>query len=324
VVKRLAVIVRWWFIRPRRFINDLIEMRKLFSLFGLFFFFFPGLVLASPDSQTLGVSPAIIEEVLTPGEPTTTKITLFNVTDSPLPVRSSVDSFLVVDEICLDRGKNFDVSAWISLDPVDLIVPAQNSRQVEVTVLPSKNAEPGGHYATIYFQVLLPEQKTSFWTSPVSARVGVLGLFIVKGKVVKEASLGQPQVAKLNQLGPIDFLIPIINQGNVHLFPQVNLKVSRASGQEITTLTVPKRLVLPGTTKQLGVVWPKRFVFGRFVAQAFWALDQGEIISSPPISFWVIPWLPILVLLVVLVLLVIFRKRLILAFRVLTGQKTQN
>ncbi len=281
----------------------------------------PGKIEAVQDlpSSSLGVSPAIIEEVLAPGEKKEATITLFNVTNAFLPVRGSVAGFVVNEAIPPEKRAAFDASSWVSLEPADLILPPNEHQEVKVVIAIPPEAEPGGHYATIYFQVLVSLGENLPQNLAVAPRVGVLALFSVKGEISRSLSPGKPKVGRLNRPGEINFALPVTNQGNVHLLPPAVLEISRPSGEEVASLAVPSRIILPGTTRTFSLSWPDSKLWGRFRAQSFWDLGSGEAIASPPVFFWVVPWPAIIAFLLLILGIIFFRRRLFLALRALFG-----
>ncbi|MCJ7829497.1 hypothetical protein MUP50_00185, partial [Patescibacteria group bacterium] len=147
----------------------------------------PVLAQETPNQSALGIAPAIIELVLDPGKRKETKVSVFNITNFPLPIKGHVKSFL--PENSSDSSEIFDASSWFKLEPSDFILQPRENKEIKIIVKPPLKAEPGGHYATIYFQPLLPVEVLSPQTAYLTARIGVLAFLIVKGEITEEASL---------------------------------------------------------------------------------------------------------------------------------------
>jgi len=281
---------------------------------------------AVPDKSALGVSPAIIELVLEPGGVKEKSITVFNVTNFPLPVKGSAESFFVVEDVEQEARDIFDVSLWITIEPADFILQPQEKKEIQITIDVPGEAEPGGHYASLYFQPLIPEQVLSPQTAFLTARVGALGFFVVRGEITEKASLESLEVKKFRQFGPVDFKAPIVNQGNVHILPSGELTVTDILGREVKKIKLTPTAVLPRTTKKLEATWDKKFLLGKFKVQAkvSYGSENRELISDPTV-FWVVPWLPLSVggglLTFLAVFCIMFRKRVVLAVRVLFGSE---
>lgn len=280
-----------------------------------------------PVSVALQVGPAIIETIMAPDEmPEETSISIYNSTNFPLPIKGAVREFLAREEIEPRAKTIFDASSWITLDPADFILQPKATQTVAVSIDPPQNAEPGGHYATIYFEPLIPQEVISPENSYISERVGVLVFLIMKGDIVQSARMGTARTIPFRQFGPIDFAIPIKNEGNVHLRPAITIDIYSMRNKKVKQLIVPSSIVLPRTTKIYQTQWDKKFLLGKFRAQAH-ALygSEGKKLTSEMIEFWVIPWVSLLILFCILTFFIIcftlLKARLRLAIKILMGKK---
>ena len=309
--------------------NNLAKSLLIFLLTLIFFF---GLSLSfvfaedQPNQSALSVAPAIIELVLKPGEVKETKISIINVTNFPLPIKGNAKAFISEDILITgtESKEMFDASSWFLLEPSDFILQPRETKEVKVVVITPVGAEPGGHYATIYFQPLLPVEVLSPQTTYLTARVGVLTFLIVKGDINEKASLGDLQTASFRQFGPVEFKIPFKNEGNIHLTPSGEILIKNFRGREVTKLTFSPKIILPQSSKEIETIWDKRFLLGKFTAQAKIVYGSEYKRLERTINFWVIPWLPILMIITLLTLLLTFfilvRRRFILAIKVLLGK----
>jgi len=302
----------------------------LISFLALSFFF--GLSLSfvfaedQPSQSALSVAPAIIELVLKPGEVKGTKISITNVTNFPLPIKGTVKAFIREDILTTgpESKEMFDASSWFLVEPSDFILQPREIKEIKVVVITPVGAEPGGHYATIYFQPLLPVEVLSPQTTYLTVRVGVLAFLIVKGDINEKASLGDLQTAGFRQFGPIEFKIPFKNEGNIHLTPSGEILIKDFRGRELAKLTFSPKIVLPQSSKEIETRWDKRFLLGKFTTQANVVYGSEYKRLEKTINFWVIPWLPILIgvflLTMFLVFFILVRRRFILAIKVLLGK----
>ena len=284
-----------------------------------------------PDMQNpqsaLGVSPAIIEIILDPGQSTTEIVTVFNITNFPIPVKGLAHNFTVNEKLSLteDQANIFNASQWIGLEPADFILQPNQEQEIIVTINTPENAEPGGHYATVYFQPLIPAEFISQQNTFLTARVGILTFFIVKGDIREEVNIKNLLTKNLHQSGPIIFDVPIINTGNVHIIPTGFVTIKNMAGKETAKLEISKGAVLPGTERILTAQWPKKLLFGKYSAQvAITYSADNRISQSPEITFWVVPWVMIIIIIlsltVVYLLLTIMRTRIVLALKILLGK----
>ena len=128
-------------------------------LLAIYYLLFANPALATESA--LSASPAILETVLELDKVTTTSVTIQNNTNFPLPIKGSVSAFLSTEKINEENKDTFNASRWFSLEPADFILQPNEVKKVEVTINPPKGAEPGGHYATIYFRPLIPQDAVS-------------------------------------------------------------------------------------------------------------------------------------------------------------------
>lgn len=279
----------------------------------------------SAPQSALGVSPAISELVLTPGEKKTDKILVFNVTNFPLPIKGTVRNFNPKEEVPGEAKKIYDASSWFTITPSDFILQPNSQKEVKITVNPPKEAEPGGHYATIYFQPLLPAEVISPQTAYLTARVGVLSFLIVKGDIEEKASLTSFNTKSFRQFGPIDLSLKINNEGNVHLLPVGEAIVWDFRGKKLAEISLAPSQILPKTIKEFSFSWPKKYLLGKFFTQAKIRYGSEQMtLKSEKISFWVIPWIPLAIIITLLTsiisFMIVFKRRIRLAFRVLLGR----
>jgi len=280
------------------------------------------------NQSALGVAPAITELILTPGKKNQSVISVSNITNFPLPVKGNVKSFIGFDQKVTDEVFNqeiFDASAWIKIEPADFILQPREKKEIKLIVSPPLKAEPGGHYATVYFQPLLPVEVLSPQTAYLTARVGVLTFLVVKGEIQEKAFLSDPPKIPFRQFGPVDFKIPFSNEGNIHLNPTGEVLIKSIFNKEVAKLSLSaNKIILPKTTRDLEFNWEKRFLLGKYRAQINILYGTEHQKLTQELVFWVIPWLLIIfffgVLTTLLVFFIILRKRVGLAFRVLLGK----
>ncbi|MEA2020526.1 MAG: hypothetical protein U9M98_02290 [Patescibacteria group bacterium] len=277
---------------------------------------------AEPEKAALGVSPVIIELILERGRSTEKKITVFNITNFPLPVKGNTESFFVLEDVEPGAEEIFDVSSWVSIEPADFILQPREHKEVKISIDVPPEAEPGGHYASIYFQPLIPVEVLSPQTAFLTARVGTLGFFVVQGEIVEKAELGELEVRTLQQFGPVDFKFPIRNAGNVHLLPAGEVIITGFLGNEKEKLEISPSAILPQTTKEITAQWDKKYLFGKFSVEVNISYgSENKKLVAGPVDFWVVPWLSLLIggslLTAVLVFCIMFRRRVGLALTAL-------
>ena len=264
----------------------------------------------SPATKSaLVVSPAIIEEVLTPGAPTDFTLQIQNATNFPLPIKTFVRNLIPKanssEQVNSDR---LDASQWFVVEEPDFILQPKQVRTVKGRIQPPPDAIPGGHYATLYFQPLVPEEALSPSTAYISARVGVLAFLIVKGDIEQKAELKNGlHTSSFTQSGPVTFTFAIRNSGNVHLMPSGRLNIYDWHNRRVASKEIPAGIILPGETKNYTMLWEDVPRFGKFRAEllANYGADNVQLTKTTA-SFWVMSWIKMLLGTVVLAAIAAF------------------
>jgi hypothetical protein len=247
---------------------------------------------AAPSQSALTVSPAITEQILTPGVTATAAVRVTNITNVPLPIYGSVNDLIPQERLLPTADKTiYDASEWFKLEPSEFILQPHETKQVTIGIRTPAKASPGGHYATIYFEPLVPADVLSSSTTYLSARVGVLALMIVKGQIVEKAQLRHFSVVTDNQSGPVPISFDIVNTGNVHLLPEGSVTIRDWHGNRIAQLPLPTGLVMPETSRQYRLKWQNHGSHGRYTAQVTVTYGVArQQLKSGAVGLWVLPW----------------------------------
>jgi hypothetical protein len=312
-------------------------MKKL-SLFIILILSFNLVVLGqnsvqdSPQTQTsLGVDPAILEIVLNSDTPTIKQVTLTNYSNLPQPIKTLKQSFTPKEKLDLtgDELKIYDSSSWITIDDknTDFILQPHQSKKITITINQPANATPGGHYATIIFQPLIPQELVSQESIYVYARVAVLVFMQVKGDIVQDLDITNTNYATLSEPGNHAFDFTIKNTGNTHIQPSGKLNIYDAlSNQILASETIPSSIILPKTEKPLhfNINLPNQI--GKYSAEL--VINYGSesvILQSGRKDFYIFPFGLVFLVLLPAGLLIFFvikyRSRLVLAYHALTNTK---
>lgn len=268
---------------------------------ALFFCTSSALVTAQSAQKAqlaLGVSPAITELVLEPGRPKKLTVTVTNIADVALPVKASSAGLQPQEEVADEDRAPLDASKWIQAAEPEFILHPRQQKAIDIIVTPPANAEPGGHYATIFFQPLVPAEAAKNNAALIGSKVGVLALLIVKGDIREAASLDL-DAPLFSEHGPAELSLHIKNSGNVHFMPAGSVEIRDVRGDFVDTVPLPPTLVLPKTTKTIAIKWNNKKRTGYFSAQASvkYGAPQTSLISETR-SLWIFPGLKLAVLLV--------------------------
>jgi hypothetical protein len=286
----------------------------------------PGAAVASShaaSSQSLQISPTVVELKADPGQQLTFDIRIGNISDGPLVVRSRADDFVAAGEsgepkILLDEGETspYSLKAWLQAVPSIELVPGE-IKTVTVKMTVPRTASPGGHYGVVRFTGLPPELEESGVS--LSASIGTLILVNISGDVKDQVDFAFFGVSKpvknkdkttcgekhgtMFEAGPLCFIERIQNSGNIHAKPTGKIEVTNIFGRKVASVNVnadPARNVLPSSIRKFEQQVSKKFWFGRYSATANLTYGDGKALTKS-IVFWVIPW-KLLALLFVLLL----------------------
>ena len=144
---------------------------------------FVGLTMFSPhvraqqSREVLSISPFIFNLRLSPGEKYERTMTVKNLLDVPLPIKLTVEDFLVQDE---DGGYDFSknntssVRPWITLEETNYILEPKERQEIKMTMQIPQKIPFGGYQGIIFVQPVLPGQQQ--YSTLLNAKVGALVL----------------------------------------------------------------------------------------------------------------------------------------------------
>jgi hypothetical protein len=273
-------------------------------IFGLLFVPLGALAQAPVDAsqglqvEGLGINPFIIEVDAEPGVVVTRSIHLGNTTDSPLTFTSSINDFvpngrtgqplfLSTDQ---DSDPQFSLSRWITITKQPtFIIPAHGETEVQFTITPPADAEPGTHYGGILFG--RPPGVPQGSSSAVQHKAGAI-ILVKLGKSQEQLDLLSFS-ADQNKFhkGPIDFHTVLSNTGNVHSKPKGEITIKNIVGGQILQIPINRdaNIVLPQSEREFISEWKPWFAFGRYTAEAVLYYGNPKLELRTKITFWVIP-----------------------------------
>ena len=329
--------------------------KRLFLLVLLLasFAFFSVKVLAqTTPNYDVTVSPVFFDLTSNPGDNLSEKIRIRNNTSSPLPIKIEIKRLTgdTNGNLVLKDNSPDNSLSWINLtNGATFVAPPLEWSDVPFTIdVPSEAAY--GYYFAISF--------TQDQTSPLAktgAKITGAAAVPILLNVKKEGAKAEAKILDfstksfVNEYLPIDFLVKVQNQGNVHVRPHGNIFISSATGKDIAVLGVNdgSANIIPNTIRNFDVSWSDGFLVnqptmeggiakldkngkplthlvinwnkltsfrvGKYTANLILVFDNGarDISLSSTLSFWVIPWKAIIVILVGLILLILIVRLLL-------------
>src|SRR3989344_1389254 len=223
-------------------------MKKyLFSAFLLF-----GLFFLSSQTQALTISPAKIFLSGDPGDTIETEMRVGNDLDKTATFYPVFERYTVRDgEEPIFYPENFGLPTWIETIPSELTVGPKETKSAVIKITLPKDAEPGGHYAVIFWSTAPPKQKGGSGVGIIT-RVGALVFLEISGNITEGAEILDFKAAKkfVRSL-PIGFGYAFQNKGNVHLRPEGEVHIKNIWGKTAAILQAnpAQATVLPQTTR---------------------------------------------------------------------------
>lgn len=292
-----------------------------YFLIPISYFLIPPAVHAG--AYALGISPAILEHIAYPVNTISTQVIIANNTHFPLPIKGSIRPFLATEKIEEPLASRYDASQWIELEPADFILQPGERKAISVFITAPEDAEPGGHYATIIFEPLIPREALAYDSTISLARISSLVLLSVPGEIQPSLRIEGWTLPKTQTFGPVTTNLTIANDGNIHLVPTVTIDLYNIWGRKLDSQTTDNVTILPGTERSINFESKQHSWFGPHYLQAEVSYGSDKIIiKSRSPTVWFIPWPYLCVILIILTLslklFIVGRKRLKLAWRILT------
>jgi len=324
-----------------------------------------GGIFSAQQVLALTISPPRMELSADPGQKIGEAIKLINETDQEITVYTSTANFTAkegeegVPQFLFPEEKEGDLADWIEIEKGPITLSPSEQKVIPFTINIPSPADPGGHFAGIFFGTQPPQPKAEDETAiGVSGKVGSLILLRVSGDVREEGELIEFSLKdgkKCYTHLPVDFVIGFENSGNVHLKPKGEVEIVNIFGRTSGIVEVNKgrmlggKNVLPETVRHFEISWIKQeiekppqgfleklkaekdnFAFGRYRANL--VLDYGTKgqKAQATIVFWLFPWHLILVstlataLLVFLIVLGIWKYNLWIVKRAMKRQSNKR
>ncbi len=286
-------------------------------------------VFFTHQAMALTVSPVKAELSGDPGVTIQSEIILMNEQKETKTFYASFEGFEAQGETGTPSffpGKE-GLPTWITAQTEITLNPGEKIT-IPFSVVVPKDAEPGGHFAAIFWSTV-PPQGTEGGQVSVGAKIGSLILLKVSGETkegggVLEFSANNNQ--KFFSSLPISFVYRFQNSGSDRVKPEGEIKIRNTFGGTSATLSANENAgnVLPSSVRKFEVSWIgegvtiedgkegffgmaakewNNFTFGRYTAELNLKYGQDNKIANASFSFFVIPWQLLSIILVVLALL---------------------
>lgn len=208
-----------------------------------------------------------------------------------------------------DRGP-YTLKDYISIPHIEFTLEHMQRATIPVTVSLPADAEPGGRYGSVLVSTVsrdadLDGAETTAPSSAIISRIGTLffvstpGSTDINGELVSFDTVASKS---LFTTGPIDFGLVFENTGSLHLNPYGEISVTNMTGEEVGFVEIDPWFSLPQSVRTREISWNKELLVGRYTATARINRGYEDIVDELSVTFWVVPWKPLIVTFVGLLL----------------------
>lgn len=302
----------------------------LITAFVISIIFFATSIQAQ-DAAGLTIIPPKLELFANPGDTINESIRLTNDSNLPQTFGIVVEDFRSTGEegqVVLEESgtESYSLQSWIKLSTPAIVVQPGEEIVYPFSIIVPRDAEPGGHYASILFQIggteIIPG------VTSVRSRIGALILLRTSGDVREDSQIENFSAPKFSQRGPIDISLRVKNNGTTHIRPNGTIIVTNIFGRKVAELPLSGYNVFPGAIRKMDTTWEKENLFGVYTATLVATYGQQNLPLTAVTTFTAASYVSLVILVVGLISAYIFivslikgRSRLIKAIRViLTGK----
>lgn len=282
------------------------------------------------EARALTVSPPRIEITGDPGRTVAGTYFLINEEADTRTFYSSFANFEASGESGVPKFLETQegLAVWMETQSSITLKPREE-REISFSIKIPQNAEPGGHFAAIFWGTAPPQPSAGGGQVSIGGKVGILVLLRVSGDVEGKGGLleftakdGKRVFVSL----PIEFIWRFRNDGGNRVEPQGEITVKNTFGLTAVKLPANKGIggVLPASVRKFSVPWlaesPEaaaekeetgffaavksqwsEFHFGWYRARLnLQYADGGEAQAKSSFGFFIIPWQLLSIVIVIL------------------------
>jgi hypothetical protein len=280
------------------------------------------------QNRSITVMPPKFELFANPGDIVSERLRVTNNSNFPTTYAIIVEDFsssgeeghVVLEEEGTDSA--YSLANWIEPEATEIVLQPGEETNVNFNINVPRDAEPGGHYASILLQSSTDNDPN---VTNVSQRIGSLALLRVSGNTIEDVNVETFEAPKRSESGPVNFTLRIKNDGNVHVRPKGTIIITNFFGNKVAELPLEGANVLPGATRKMETTWDEDRLLGSYTATLVATYGVQNLPLAAATKFTVASTTSIILLLVAVIAIVIFlislftgRNRLKKAFSVLT------
>lgn len=192
---------------------------------------------------------------------------------------------------------------WFSFEKDEFTLDQGERAKFDVSINIPENTKSSGYYNSILVGTKGENAKSKDQIMIVS-QIGVPVLLTVGGEnIQKKAGISKFMADHLfYRNGPVGLVSSIENQGNVHLQVSGEISIYNLTGAKIGQVPLKEWVLLPGAKDEKVVMWTKRWLLGKYKADARFFYDNGKVLGAS-YDFYAFPWHVSLAIILVLIAL---------------------
>ena len=276
-----------------------------FLTLGFFIAVLP-LPAQAQEAVSYTVSPTIFDMTANPGQVFRSTVRIINTNKFELHVYVDLNNFTpkgedgvpVFTTIQKSPDGQTTFAEWIDTEH-ELVIGAEQTVELPLTITVPDGASPGGHFAAIMISTKPPLGESGKTQVQTAQTISSLFFMRVTGDVKENSAIRSFRTSSYFLSKPeATFEIRIENKGNVHVQPQGEIKIYNMWGQERGTIPVNQQTlfgnVLPNSVRKYAFTWSSEWSvsdMGRYTAVATLAygVDTRQFMTADT-AFWIIPW----------------------------------
>ncbi len=274
-----------------------------------------------PESG-LQISPLRFYATVKPGDTWHGVVKVKNFSRKQQKVRILAEDFVVSDDTenitfyPSDQARHLkvpDIADWVTFSQTEVALAPGELRAIPFSLTVPYNAPTGGYYGAIFASIKTVAKYGDSSSGAqahvaINTRVGALLIFAVHGAEnahvdgIVRAFL---PLKKVFFISPARFRFAIKNSGNIHFRGSGTIYISRA-GKTVAELPLPMEVNYPKKVRTYEQEWPFGLLqIGPYTATVHYESMSGLVKLEATDTFWVIPWLAIVLLLYSIILIIV-------------------
>ncbi|TSC91946.1 MAG: Uncharacterized protein CEN90_61 [Parcubacteria group bacterium Licking1014_17] len=223
------------------------------------------------------MDPVKIELDVFAGQAASREITITNQNPFAVTISPEVMNFKVSEnsEIHWYIGAISDPlrsSAWLEVDEKSFVLKSGEAKRVGVSVAIPADTQPGGRYATVFFN----SKPVDAQNKNADVRAGTMVIINVPGAISKAGNIVGFNSPLFVIGGPLDFIVKFANTGKTHYNTKATLKISNLFWN-VANISSDQKFLYPDVIREIPIKWNTASLFGIYTAQLSVTDGQGVV-----------------------------------------------